>query len=209
MAAAVAAESTDFTFELDPRNFGPDLVLAERGIVSVPTAVADARGPSTKLLNLTENHIETSANLEKFVVLETLILDKNGLVGLSSWWKEETGPLARLKTLWMNNNNIGTAELAPFLEDVETLSKLGIPLDDAQPLLPDILDLPEAKAEEYRRHRLESFSSFLRFLDATPDERGDAGSHEKRALFGRRGASLTDVGAAKEGPGSERGKEAG
>ena len=186
--AATSSSPDDFAYELDPKNFGPDLVLIERGLSVIPQSVATARGKDTKLLNLTENQLNSSAHMEMFTSLHTLILDKNDLSGLSTWWTETTGPILSLNTLWFNNNRVGSADLEGFLGDVarifpnlEYLSMM------RNPCCPTFLDLTEARVEAYRRHRLYVIFKLpgLRFLDATPvTEEEHAEAIKKGQYFG-------------------------
>ena len=59
---------------------GEEVILVEQGLASVPVDVAEKYGGTATLLNLTENAISSSDNLEKFEYLETLVLIKTKLL---------------------------------------------------------------------------------------------------------------------------------
>ena len=152
---------------------GSDLVLEDKGLEELPAEVALAYGPSTKLLNLKENRLKIVKEIKHFQKLETLILDKNELKGLSNF-----PVLATVKTLWFNNNCVENltefcADVVRCFPNLEYLSMLN------NPCCPAFWDDSVSGTDAYRRYRLTLIFCLtsLRFLDATPvtlDERQSA-----------------------------------
>jgi hypothetical protein len=158
---------------------GSDLILEDRGLDELPRGVSLAYGPATKLLNLKENCLVSVDEIKHFQKLETLILDKNNLKGLSNF-----PLLATVKTLWFNNNNV--RDLNQFCKDLvrcfpnlEYLSMLN------NPCCPAFWDESISGADAYRRYRLMVifWLPCLRFLDATPVTMEERKAAEKRGQF--------------------------
>eukprot|EP00946_MAST-07B_sp_MAST-7B-sp1_P001487 g1487.t1 len=157
-----------------------ELVLAYRGLDRIPGAVAAACAAKTTLLNLTENAITSSEGLEQFTMLETLILDKNNLKGLT--W---CCPLPSLKTLYFNNNDVSDVE--QFVSDVARLFPALEYLSMMRnPCCPEFFTVTDGShQEDYRRHR--EYVLFrlpgLQFLDATDVTAEEVATASRRGSF--------------------------
>lgn len=97
-------------FQEDPGR----LSLAFQDLAEVPADVAQQHGPTLTFLDLTGNRIRSGANLSKFVVLHTLVLDKNSIENLNGF-----PVLPSLDTLYLNNNNI--SELSSILATLQQI----------------------------------------------------------------------------------------
>lgn len=79
------------------------VVIADKGLGAIPDGALLGRGDSLKSLNLSENPLKSLKSLSAVPNLETLILDKTGLIEDVL----ETCPrLESIKTLSCNNNSI-------------------------------------------------------------------------------------------------------
>ena len=157
-----------------------ELVLAYRDLERIPESVVAKHAAGTTLLNLTENRIASSDGLDMFTRLETLILDKNNLEGLS--W---CCPLPSLKTLYFNNNNV--SDVDSFVSDVakkfpalEYLSMM------RNPCCPEFFTITDSShQEDYRRHR--EYILFrlpgLQFLDATDVTAEEVATASRRGSY--------------------------
>jgi hypothetical protein len=88
------------------------------------------------------------ADLKYFPMLETLILDKNGLTGL-----ENCPSLSHLHTLWCNNNEI--SDLSAFLDCVsEKFPKLRYLSIMRNPGCPGLMNLNAPDLDAIRLYRL-------------------------------------------------------
>ena len=84
--------------------------------VELPTP-SSTEAANVTHLDLTECNVQVLESLRVYQRLETLILDKNGLKGISS-----CPVVSSLETLWCNNNDI--EDLAMFMVLKITLVKL-------------------------------------------------------------------------------------
>jgi len=178
-AAAARFEEVDDSLE--------ELILVERGLSCIPAVDAEKYGGHATMLNLAENKLTSSENMEKFEYLETLVLDKNGLRDLS-WMC----PIATLRTLYVNNNNV--TDLPAFIDQVKelfpNLEYLSMMRNPCCPCFWNIVENEkEDEQAEYRRHRLYVLYRLprLSFLDATPVTSEERDNALKRGKYlGRR-----------------------
>jgi len=91
---------------------GNHLSLVGLDLISLPPHIGEKYGDKVKQLDLSYNALEKLANLERFVHLNSLVLDNNNLECEDSFPRIEG-----LKTLSLNNNKI--SDLKKFLEIVK------------------------------------------------------------------------------------------
>lgn len=168
MAAVSGSGSSDSRLDLSklPPCTATSLVVADKGVKVLPDGALLGRGDSLRSLNLSENPMTSLEQLSAVPNLETLILDKTGLV-------EDvlaTCPrLEKLKTLSCNNNSI--SDIVTFCDlAVERFPSLSFLSLMRNPASPNFVLLSEADIEASQRYRL--YVSFrlpaLAFLDSSP-----------------------------------------
>jgi len=91
---------------------GDHLALVGLDLVAVPPDLGEKYGSKVRRLDLSYNSLEKLENLERFVLLNSLVADNNNLKGEENFPKIES-----LKTLSLNNNSI--SDLKRFLETVK------------------------------------------------------------------------------------------
>lgn len=124
-----------------------EISIVDKGLSEVPREVAESSGSVAKTLNLTENAIRAPGNLQYFTALETLILDKNELEGLTGF-----PPMDTLRTLWFNNNRV--ADLAEFMDQVSSLfPNLTYLTCMRNPASPPLVCMSEEDVAAARRYR--------------------------------------------------------
>ncbi|ETO32990.1 hypothetical protein RFI_04115 [Reticulomyxa filosa] len=77
------------------------LRLTSQSLSEIPADIAQAKGETVRTLVLTDNKIRSLANLQYFKRLETLQLDRNGMLDIDDMPK-----MPYLRTLWLNNNQL-------------------------------------------------------------------------------------------------------
>eukprot|EP00455_Lapot_gusevi_P045393 TRINITY_DN579_c0_g1_i1.p1 TRINITY_DN579_c0_g1~~TRINITY_DN579_c0_g1_i1.p1 ORF type:complete len:239 (-),score=22.89 TRINITY_DN579_c0_g1_i1:116-832(-) len=158
--------------EVDDDDLGR-VSLIGRNLESMPLDIAIQSGPDAFQVDLTENCIKSGQNLDKFVNLRTLILDKNGLSSLADF-----PVLPTVDTLWINNNNF--ADLTSLMNDLERSFPNLVYLSMLRnPACPDVYFSEGITSDTYKRYRLYVIYRLkkLSTLDATrvtPEERQEA-----------------------------------
>lgn len=156
-----------------------ELLLVDQGLECVPAEIAGEKGPSTTSLNVSENTIKTGKNMDKFTVLDTLVLDKNGMSDLVGFPR-----LPTVTTLWFNNNLV--VDLATFLDHVvECFPALTYLSFMRNPASPSLLCASEEDAAALRRYRLYVIYRIpkLTFLDSSPVSKEERSEALKRGEF--------------------------
>ncbi|EGB03179.1 hypothetical protein AURANDRAFT_55630 [Aureococcus anophagefferens] len=184
---------------------GGELSLAYSELESIPAELASGEGPHVRTLNLTETGIKSLKALELFPRLQTLVLDKNALVGLI-----DCPPIPTLTTLWFNNNSI--VDLVGFIDDVARLfpriTYLSCMRNPACPGLMDIVTPDEEACKHYRLyvlHRLPRLEC-LDAADVIGPERSEAAIRGQFSIKRRpnnqhapAGPGLVEIGNKDEG----------
>lgn len=153
--------------------------LLDKGLTRIPADVAARAGATALSLNLSENNLSSGADLDKFTVLETLVLDKNELSDISA-----VPPLPTLKTLWFNNNMV--VDLPAFLDQVVAkFPKLTYLSFMRNPAAPSMICVSEEDAAAMRRYRLYVVYRLPRlvFLDSSPVSKKERDEALKRGEF--------------------------
>ena len=187
----VKEDTTDIDTEIlasciQDLRMGNDLSLAYRQVARIPLCIVHSSGAeSITKVDLTECGIRDLSNLSYFPSLELLVLDKNRLDGISTCPK-----LARLHTLWCNNNRI--TDLGNFLKEVAIkfpniyhLSMMRNPATPETVIWSDGIDYANETSEDmnrrikYHKYRLAVLSVLpqIRILDdesVTPEEHAEA-----------------------------------
>jgi len=138
------------------------LSVVGHGLTEIPSELGEIYGPRTKRLDLTNNSLKRLKNLEKFTILDSLVLDINKIDGTDPFPSVPT-----LKTLCINDNKV---------EDIQTF------VENVQKAFPNLTYLSLLKNpccpnyfvgkdfDDYRRYRLYVVyrSGNLKFLDSSP-----------------------------------------
>lgn len=155
-----------------------ELSLAGKGLDELPAEVAKRCGDTLIKLDLTDNSITSGRNFEGLVKLETLILDKNGIQGLTNFPRMES-----VTTLWLNNNNL--TDMSSAVDSIKdafpNLTYLSMLMN---PCTPNIY-LDDSAAEAYQRYRYFIISRCpkLAFLDSTPIDNAEKKEAEAKGSF--------------------------
>jgi len=167
-ADGAAGSSSSGSLDLSklPACTAKSVVIADKGLHSIPAGALLGRADSLKQLNLSENPLTSLESLSDVPFIETLVLDKTGL-------GEETlatcPRLEKLKTLSCNNNRI--SDIVEFCDiAVERFPALSFLSLMRNPASPNFVLLSEEDIAASQRYRL--YVSFrlpaLAFLDSSP-----------------------------------------
>lgn len=157
------------------------LSLSFQPVEEISRELADAKGPSTTTLNLTECGFRNFHHLESFTALTTLVLDKNELEDLTG-----CPPIETLKCLWFNNNKI--TDLPGFLDQVLDLfpriEELSMMRNPACPGLMDIQQPDLAACRSYRMYVIYRVPQLITVdgVDVEPYERKEAALRGEYAI---------------------------
>eukprot|EP00005_Dracoamoeba_jomungandri_P002063 CAMPEP_0174252584 /NCGR_PEP_ID=MMETSP0439-20130205/1994_1 /TAXON_ID=0 /ORGANISM="Stereomyxa ramosa, Strain Chinc5" /LENGTH=234 /DNA_ID=CAMNT_0015333141 /DNA_START=51 /DNA_END=755 /DNA_ORIENTATION=+ len=130
-------------------------------IEDVPEELGAKYGAKTKRLDLSYNNIKSLTNLEKFVKLDSLVLDCNEITH-----DQQFPHISTLKTLSLNDNEI--EDLGPFLEHLkECFPKLTYLSLLKNPACPNYFTGKDP--DDYKRYRLFVVHKLeqLKFLDSS------------------------------------------
>mmetsp|Transcript_23610 Transcript_23610/g.34333 ORF Transcript_23610/g.34333 Transcript_23610/m.34333 type:complete len:249 (-) Transcript_23610:99-845(-) len=169
---------------------GHELSLSFRPIQEIPAVLASREGPHVKTLNLTECELSSFKNLHQFPMLETLILDKNGLEGLEGCPVMET-----VTTLWFNNNNV--SDLPVFMDNLmQCFPRLAYLSMMRNPACPGLMDLITPDLEACRLYRLYVLyrAPQLRALDSTEVTQQELQEAKLRGQFAVKRRPASSVG---------------
>jgi len=122
------------------------LRLSSQALSEIPADIAQAKGDTVHTLVLTNNQIRSLANLQYFKRLETLHLDRNGMLDISDMPK-----MPYLRTLWLNNNQLSDMQslLKTLATNCPRLSYLSLLRN---PVCPSIY-FKHGNDDKYRRYR--------------------------------------------------------
>ncbi|ETO09498.1 hypothetical protein RFI_27878 [Reticulomyxa filosa] len=138
------------------------LRLTSQKLSEIPADIAQTKGETVRTLVLTNNKIRSLANLQYFKRLETLQLDRNGMLDIDDMPK-----MPYLRTLWLNNNQLSDMHnlLKILAKNCPRLSYLSLLRN---PVCPSIY-FTHGNEDKYRRYRFTVLYHLhgLTYLDTT------------------------------------------
>jgi len=138
------------------------LSVVGQDLSEVPVDLGEKYGAKITQLDLSYNNIETISNLEKFVLLDSLVIDNNRLSSNQQW-----PTISTLRTLCVNNNEISDLEafLEPIVKAFSGLTYLSLLKNPACPNY-----FTGKDQDDYQRYRYFVLYKLpnLKYLDSSP-----------------------------------------